>query len=64
MFVLRGGDYGCGKRKVAPATKGLTLTDKTIIIPGHGNPISNKAELSAYRDMLIVSRDNVAKLKH
>src|ERR1700761_2814340 len=25
------------------------VTDKTIVIPGHGNPVSNKAELSAYR---------------
>jgi len=23
------------------------VTDKTIVIPGHGNPVSNKAELSA-----------------
>ena len=34
-----------------------------IVIPGHGNPVSNKAELSAYRDMLVAIRDNVAKLK-
>jgi hypothetical protein len=27
------------------------VTNKTIVIPGHGNPVSNKAELSAYRDM-------------
>jgi hypothetical protein len=27
-------------------------TDRTIIIPGHGNPVSNRTELSAYRDML------------
>src|SRR5689334_6825771 len=27
------------------------VTDKTIVIPGHGNPVSNKAELSAYRYM-------------
>ena len=39
------------------------VTDKTIVIPGHGNPVSNKAELSAYRDMLVAIRDNVAKLK-
>src|SRR5215831_9620389 len=38
-------------------------TDKTIVIPGHGNPVSNKAELSAYRDMLVAIRDNVSKLK-
>jgi glyoxylase-like metal-dependent hydrolase (beta-lactamase superfamily II) len=39
------------------------VTDKTIVIPGHGNPVSNKAELSAYRGMLVAIRDNVAKLK-
>jgi glyoxylase-like metal-dependent hydrolase (beta-lactamase superfamily II) len=39
------------------------VTDKTIVIPGHGNPVSNKAELSAYRDMLVAIRDNVTKLK-
>jgi glyoxylase-like metal-dependent hydrolase (beta-lactamase superfamily II) len=38
-------------------------TDKTIIIPGHGNPVSNKAELKEFRDMLAAVRDNVAALK-
>ena len=39
-------------------------TDRTIIIPGHGHPVSNRAELSAYRDMLVAIHDNVARLKH
>jgi glyoxylase-like metal-dependent hydrolase (beta-lactamase superfamily II) len=39
------------------------VTDGTIVIPGHGAPVSNKAELSAYRDMLVAIRDNVARLK-
>ncbi|MBI1173477.1 MBL fold metallo-hydrolase [bacterium] len=39
-------------------------TDKTIIIPGHGNPVSTRAELQAFRDMLVAIRDNVAALKH
>ena len=39
------------------------VSDKTIIIPGHGKPVSNKAELIEYRDMLKGIRDNVAKLK-
>jgi hypothetical protein len=39
------------------------VTDKTIVIPGHGQPVSNKAELTEYRDMLVAIRDNVAKLK-
>jgi glyoxylase-like metal-dependent hydrolase (beta-lactamase superfamily II) len=42
----------------------LTMAkDDTIIIPGHGKPVSNKAELKEFRDMLVVIRDNVAKLK-
>ena len=39
------------------------VTDDTIIIPGHGKPVSNKAELKEFRDMLVAIRDNVAKLK-
>jgi glyoxylase-like metal-dependent hydrolase (beta-lactamase superfamily II) len=38
-------------------------TDDTIIIPGHGRPVSNKAELKEFRDMLVAVRDNVATLK-
>ncbi len=38
-------------------------TDKTIIIPGHGQPVSNKAELQEFRDMLVGVRENVAALK-
>lgn len=38
-------------------------TDDTIIIPGHGKPVSNKAELTEFRDMLVAIRDNVARLK-
>jgi Zn-dependent hydrolases, including glyoxylases len=37
-------------------------TDKTIIIPGHGKPVGNRAELKEFRDMLVVVRDNVARL--
>ena len=37
-------------------------TDKTIVIPGHG-PVGNRAQLIAYRDMLVAIRTNVAKLK-
>ncbi|MDX2218451.1 MAG: MBL fold metallo-hydrolase, partial [Burkholderiales bacterium] len=37
---------------VAACDRALALADdKTVIIPGHG-PLSNKAELKAYRDML------------
>ena len=38
-------------------------TDKTIIIPGHGKPVSNRAELKEFRDMLAAIRENVAGLK-
>ena len=38
-------------------------TDKTIIVPGHGKPVSNRAELKAFRDMLVGVRQNVAQLK-
>jgi glyoxylase-like metal-dependent hydrolase (beta-lactamase superfamily II) len=38
-------------------------TNDTIIIPGHGQPVSNKVELKEFRDMLVAIRDNVAKLK-
>ena len=35
--------------------------DKTRVIPGHG-PLSNKAELKAYRDMLATVAERVGKL--
>ena len=38
-------------------------TDKTIIIPGHGKPVSDRAELREFRDMLVAIRENVAALK-
>jgi glyoxylase-like metal-dependent hydrolase (beta-lactamase superfamily II) len=38
-------------------------TDNTIIIPGHGKPVSNKSELKAFRDLLVDIRDKVAALK-
>jgi glyoxylase-like metal-dependent hydrolase (beta-lactamase superfamily II) len=38
-------------------------TDKTVIIPGHGQPVSNRAELSDYRDVLVAVREKVATLK-
>src|SRR3954463_15677057 len=44
------------------ATLVATASD-TIIIPGHGNPVSNKAALKEWRDMLVAVRDNVARLK-
>jgi glyoxylase-like metal-dependent hydrolase (beta-lactamase superfamily II) len=38
-------------------------THGTVIVPGHGEPASNKAELRRYRDMLVAVREEVATLK-
>ena len=38
-------------------------TSDTIIIPGHRRPVSNRAELREFRDMLVAIRENVANLK-
>jgi glyoxylase-like metal-dependent hydrolase (beta-lactamase superfamily II) len=38
------------------------VTDKTLVIPGHG-PVGDKKQLTAYRDMLRSVRDAVAALK-
>lgn len=38
------------------------LSPKTLIIPGHG-PIARRADLVAFRDMLVTIRDRVGKLK-
>jgi glyoxylase-like metal-dependent hydrolase (beta-lactamase superfamily II) len=51
-----------GSIRAADANLEVT-TDSTIIIPGHGQPVSNRAELKAFRDMLFAIRGNVAALK-
>ena len=60
-------DYSTGGSidgMIAACDANLAATaDDTIIIPGHGKPVSNKAELKEFRDMLVAVRDNVAKLK-
>ena len=38
------------------------VTDKTIVIPGHG-PVGSKADMTEYRNMLTAIRDRVATLK-
>ncbi|OJW25946.1 MAG: MBL fold metallo-hydrolase [Rhodospirillales bacterium 69-11] len=38
-------------------------SSQTVIVPGHGAPVSNKAELQAFRDMLVGVRQQVATLK-
>ena len=47
----------------AAETNLKAATDNTIVIPGHGPPASNKAELQQFRDMLVDIREKVAALK-
>ncbi len=60
-------DYSTGgniKGMIKAAEANLAAaTGRTIVIPGHGNPVSNRVELSAYRDMLVAIHENVAKLQ-
>ena len=51
-----------GSIRAAEANLAAT-TDRTVIIPGHGRPVSNRAELQAFRDMLVGVRAAVAALK-
>jgi glyoxylase-like metal-dependent hydrolase (beta-lactamase superfamily II) len=56
-----GGSLGGNIRAVEAILAGTT--DRTIIVPGHGHPVSNKAELEDYHAMLVGVRENVARLK-
>ncbi len=60
-------DYSTGGSidgAIAACHANLAATnDETIIIPGHGKPVSNKAEMKEFRDMLVTVRENVATLK-
>jgi hypothetical protein len=40
----------------------VRVTDKTIVISGHG-PIANKSQLIEFRDMLVSVHDKVSALK-
>ena len=56
------GTNGSVRGVIAAADRVLRITDDTSrIIPGHG-PLSNKAELKAYRDMLVRVHANVAAM--
>jgi glyoxylase-like metal-dependent hydrolase (beta-lactamase superfamily II) len=55
-----GGNIG-GTIRAAEANV-ARVTDKTIVIPGHG-PIGGKPELIEFRDMLVGVRDKVAVMK-
>lgn len=37
------------------------INDETKIVPGHG-PLANRADLVAFREMLVISRDRMARL--
>ena len=60
-------DYSTGGNidGMIAATKAslAATTDATIIIPGHGQPVSNRSELKDYSDMLTAIRTNIADLK-
>ena len=51
-----------GMIRAADANLAAT-TDETIIIPGHGHPVSKRSELKDYSDMLTTIRANIAELK-
>ena len=59
-------DYSTGghiKGMINAAEANLArVTDKTIVIPGHGK-IAGKTELTEYRDMLVTIHDRVGALK-
>jgi len=59
-------DYSSGGNingMIRATEKNLATTGAdTIVIPGHG-PIGNRVQLTEFHDMLVGSRDNVAKLK-
>jgi hypothetical protein len=38
------------------------VTDKTIIVPGHG-PVGTRAQFVEFRDMLVAVREKIARLK-
>jgi len=60
-------DYSTGGSidgMIAASDANLAVTtNKTIIIPGHGHPVSNESELQEFRDMLVAIRENIAALK-
>lgn len=60
-------DYSTGGSidgMIAASDANLAATNaETIIIAGHGKAVGNKAELKAFRDMLVTVREKVAALK-
>jgi cyclase len=61
--VIDAGTGGKIDGMIVAADKVLPLADNnTKIVPGHGS-LGNKADLAKFRDMLVVARDRVQKLK-
>jgi glyoxylase-like metal-dependent hydrolase (beta-lactamase superfamily II) len=61
--VIDAGTGGKIDGMIAAAGKVLSLADNnTKIVPGHG-PLGNKVDLTKLRDMLVMARDRVQKLK-
>jgi cyclase len=61
--VIDAGTGGKIDGMIVAADKVLPLADNnTKIVPGHG-PLGNKTDLTKFRDMLLVARDRVRKLK-
>ena len=57
------GTNGSIRGMIAGTTKMLAMVDsETKIVPGHG-PLGNKADLKAFRDMLVTAEARVQKLK-
>lgn len=60
-------DYSTGGSidgMIAAVEKNLNIADaETVVIPGHGTPVSNKAEMKEFHDMMAAIRENVARLK-
>ncbi len=60
-------DYSTGGSidgSIRAAEANLALArETTIVIPGHGFPVSDRAGLQRFRDMLVTVRDKVAALK-
>jgi glyoxylase-like metal-dependent hydrolase (beta-lactamase superfamily II) len=60
-------DYSTGGSidgSIRAAEANLALANEnTIVIPGHGVPVSDRAGLQRFRDMLVTVRDRVAALK-
>ncbi len=61
LIDLSSGGSVDGVINVATATLSQ-IDDQTIIVPGHG-PVTNKAGLKAYRDMLVTLQERVSALK-